>query len=267
MAIPFPEIDPVALAVGPFAIRWYALAYLGGFVLGWIYSMRLCKTSPDGRPKPEDIENILPWLVFGVILGGRLGYVLFYNPMYYLSVPWQIPFIWQGGMSFHGGLAGVAAVIVWFSRRNNIPVLAMGDVISAAAPIGLFLGRIANFINGELYGRVTDVPWGFVFPGGGDLPRHPSQLYEAVLEGLVLFVVLHLLIRRENIRRKHGFVFGALLLGYALARFMVEFVREPDVQLGLFLGHISMGQILCLPMMAAGVFIMRYAVRKHAERD
>lgn len=264
--IKFPDIDPVALALGPFLIRWYALAYLAGFIGGWFYASRLADLDQDRRPNREDIDNLLPWLVLGVILGGRLGYVLFYNLPYYLDNPLQIPFIWQGGMSFHGGLLGVATVIICFARHYKFSPLALGDIIATVVPIGLFFGRIANFINGELFGRITTVPWAVIFPQGGDLPRHPSQLYEAFLEGICLFAVLFICARIPSIRRAHGMLFGIFIVGYSISRFLIEFVREPDVQIGLILQYFSMGQLLCIPMMLAGVMLVLYA-RKNAKKD
>jgi phosphatidylglycerol:prolipoprotein diacylglycerol transferase len=215
--------------------------------------------SGPARPTSEDADNILPWIVLGVILGGRIGYVLFYNLSYYLENPLQIPFIWQGGMSFHGGLLGVAVACIGYARYHKIHPLFVGDLIATVVPIGLFFGRLANFINGELFGRITTVPWGVVFPHGGGLPRHPSQLYEAMLEGIVLFAVLYVLAKKPAIRRAPGFLFGVFLIGYGLSRFVVEFVREPDPQIGLMLEYFSMGQILCLPMIAAGALLIRYA--------
>lgn len=258
----FPDIDPVALSLGPLHIRWYALAYLAGFIGGGFYAGWLAGLDRDRRPNREDIDNILPWMVLGVILGGRLGYVLFYNPGYYIENPLHIPFIWEGGMSFHGGLLGVAAVIFGFCRYYKIPVLAMGDIVSTVVPIGLFFGRLANFINGELFGRITTVPWAVNFPYGGGLPRHPSQLYEAFLEGLVLFVVLFFMARNPRLRRTQGLLFGTLLSGYGIMRFIVEFYREPDPQLGLYFDYFSMGQFMCLPMIGAGVWVIRYARSK-----
>jgi phosphatidylglycerol:prolipoprotein diacylglycerol transferase len=260
--LPFPEIDPIALALGPFQIRWYALAYLAGFLGGWFYACKLADLDPDRRPNREDIDNILPWLVMGVILGGRIGYVLFYNLEYYLQNPLQIAVIWEGGMSFHGGLLGVVAVILLFCRYYKIPPLAMGDTISTVVPIGLFFGRLANFVNGELFGRITTVPWAVNFPYGGDLPRHPSQLYEAFLEGIVLFIILYLMSRKPAIRRMQGAIFGTLLIGYGISRFIVEYFREPDPQLGLFFEYLSMGQIMCLPMILVGGVIIHHARKK-----
>lgn len=262
--LPFPNIDPIAFSLGPFHIRWYALAYLAGFVGGWIYALWLADLDRDRRPNRDDVDNILPWMVLGVILGGRIGYVLFYNLDYYLQNLDQIPLVWHGGMSFHGGLLGVALVIIAFCRYYKIPTLAMGDIISTVAPIGLFFGRIANFINGELYGRITDVPWAVNFPTGDGWARHPSQLYEAGLEGLLLFTVLFFMARNPAIRRRQGTLFGTLLVGYGLCRMFIEHFREPDPQLGLFLGYISMGQILCLPMILIGGLIIAYARKKTA---
>jgi phosphatidylglycerol:prolipoprotein diacylglycerol transferase len=258
----FPDIDPVAIAIGPFLIRWYALAYLTGFLGGWVYGTWLADLDRDRRPNREDIDNILPWLVLGVILGGRVGYVLFYNFGEYIENPLSIFYVWQGGMSFHGGLAGVAAAIIGYTRFHKISTLRMGDIISTVTPIGLFFGRLANFINGELFGRLTTVPWAVNFPAGGNLPRHPSQLYEAFLEGIVLFTVLFFMARNPKIRRTEGVLFGTLLIGYGSCRFIVEYFREPDVQLGLFFEYLSMGQILCLPMIGLGVLIIRYARQK-----
>lgn len=261
----FPEIDPVALSLGPFHIRWYALAYLTGFIGGWIYGAWLADLDKDRRPNREDIDNILPWLVLGVILGGRVGYVLFYNLDVFIKDPVQIFKIWEGGMSFHGGLLGVVIAIVAYARYHKFHPFSLGDIVSTVVPIGLFFGRLANFVNGELFGRPTTVPWCVYFPhGGADVPRHPSQLYEAGLEGILLGGVLFLLARNDKIRRSPGFLFGALLLGYGLSRATVEYFREPDFQLGLYLGYFSMGQILCLPMIIAGIVIIQYA-RKHAD--
>ena len=261
-AIPFPNIDPVLIEIGPFAIRWYALAYIAGLLLGWVYAARIARReeywggrAPFGK---TTLDDFLLWAALGIILGGRIGYVLFYSPEHYLGAPLEIFAIWRGGMSFHGGLAGTALAIYWFARRRGLPMLSLGDVISAAAPIGLFFGRIANFINGELFGRVSDVPWAVVFPDGGPVPRHPSQLYEALLEGLVLFVVLNLLIRRGALA-KPGTVFGAFLVGYGVARIFAEFFRMPDAQIGFLWGGLTMGMALSVPMILAGLALIAYA--------
>ncbi|HSK41100.1 MAG TPA: prolipoprotein diacylglyceryl transferase [Arenibaculum sp.] len=265
LAIAFPNIDPVAIQIGPLAIRWYALAYLVGFVAGWRYCMRLAGKDPH-PPSPRDFDDFLTWAVVGVILGGRLGYVLFYNFPYYAANPLQALAVWQGGMAFHGGLLGVVAAILLFSRYRGIPALALGDLVAAAAPIGLFFGRIANFVNGELFGRATDVPWAVVFPRGGPEPRHPSQLYEAGLEGLVLFAVLYVLARRPDIRARPGMIAGVFFIGYGLSRITVEFFREPDPQLGFLLGgHATMGQLLSIPMVLLGIGLLLYARTRRRE--
>jgi phosphatidylglycerol:prolipoprotein diacylglycerol transferase len=266
-ALPFPNIDPVLIEIGPFAIRWYALAYIAGLVLGWLYAARLAAHKPYwGARAPisrADLDDFLLWAVIGIIVGGRVGYVLFYNFAYYLTAPLEALAIWHGGMSFHGGLAGMALAVWWFSHRRGLPVLSLGDLVSAAAPIGLFFGRVANFINGELFGRASDVPWAVAFPAGGPQPRHPSQLYEALLEGAVLFLALNWLIRRGALQRP-GLVFGALLIGYGLARVFVEFFRLPDPQIGFLWGGLTMGMTLSAPMIAIGVGLVLYARRAPA---
>lgn len=257
MALNFPDIDPVALSLGPLEIRWYALAYLVGFLGGWWYAKKLVSLGPEGaRPNKDDIDNFIPWAVFGVILGGRIGYVLFYQAGMYLADPLEILKVWHGGMSFHGGALGVIIALFAFSARHKIPLLRLTDVVCACVPIGLFFGRIANFVNGELYGRASDAAWAVVFPRGGGVARHPSQLYEAFLEGLVLFAVLAFLMLSKKWRAHTGVVTGVFLGGYGFARFLVEFVREPDFHLGLFFFQsVSMGQILSVPMILAGVYI------------
>lgn len=262
MALPFPDIDPVAFSVGPFDIRWYALAYMAGFLLGWQYCLRLAgRYGESVRPNKVDVDDFLPWAVLGVILGGRLGYVLFYQSGVYLEQPLEIFKIWHGGMSFHGGMCGVIAAIVAYSLVRKISMLRFGDLLACVAPIGLFFGRLANFVNGELYGRVADVPWAVEFPRGGGLPRHPSQLYEALLEGLVLFIVLFVLARMERVRNRDGLLAGVFLLGYGVFRSFAELFREPDEYLGFFLGAITMGQVLSLPMILAGLGLVAYALK------
>ncbi|MEO1248818.1 MAG: prolipoprotein diacylglyceryl transferase [Pseudomonadota bacterium] len=260
LAIAFPAIDPVALQIGPLAIRWYALAYLAGFLGGWRYviylTARAQKADKSARPGPEEADAFLTWTVLGVILGGRLGYALFYNLPYFINHPLEVLAVWQGGMSFHGGLLGVIVAIILFSRRRGFNPLKLSDPIAAAVPIGLFFGRIANFINSELWGRTTEVSWGVVFPNGGPLPRHPSQLYEAVFEGLVLFVILAILAHRPATATRMGLLTGVFLALYGLSRFLVEFVREPDPQLGFLWLGATMGQLLSLPMIAFGVWLV-----------
>lgn len=257
----YPLIDPIAFQIGPLVVRWYALAYLAGFLGGWRYCIWLANQAP-GRPSGRDMDDFLTWAVIGTILGGRLGYVLFYNPVYFLRNPGDILKIWEGGMAFHGGLLGVIVALLLYARRQGLSPFAIGDLVACAAPIGLFFGRIANFINGELYGRVTDHPWGVVFPHAGPEPRHPSQLYEAVLEGLVLFVVLFALARMGCVRRRPGLLGGLFLLGYGLSRFVVEFVRQPDPQLGFLWLGATMGQMLSLPMMLAGLALLALALSR-----
>lgn len=260
-AIAFPAIDPIALEIGPIAIRWYSLAYVAGILAGWQYGMRLTVRT-DGRVDRSHVDDFILWATLGVILGGRLGYVLFYKPGYFIANPLEIFAMWNGGMSFHGGTIGVVLAIWWYSRRRNISFLAFSDIITATVPIGLFFGRLANFINGELYGRASDVPWAMVFPRGGADPRHPSQLYEAGLEGLVLFGVIAVIIYRYQGLKRPGLVTGTFLAGYALARFLVEYVREPDAHLGTLYGIATMGQLLSLPLAAFGVWmVLRSAQR------
>lgn len=264
----FPEFDPVAIHLGPFAIRWYALSYVVGLLLAWRYSVRLAKRPPN-LVSPEQFDDFLTWAVLGVILGGRLGYVLFYQPAYYLANPVAILRVWEGGMSFHGGLTGVTLAMIIFARRRGIRFLALTDIVAAAAPIGLFLGRIANFINGELYGRVTDVPWAVIFPHAGDVPRHPSQLYEAGLEGIVLFTILAWLVfgRFKSLLRP-GLTTGVFVGGYAIARMFVENFRQPDKFIGSggFLPmHTTWGQWLSVPLLLGGAYLVYRAMRRPPE--
>ncbi|MCB1783312.1 MAG: prolipoprotein diacylglyceryl transferase [Alphaproteobacteria bacterium] len=266
MALQFPEISPFVFQIGGFGVRWYALAYLAGFILGWRYSLSLAaKDEEEGTasnsPTRTHIDDFLSWAIVGVLLGGRLGYVFFYQPSFFMANPLEIIKIWHGGMSFHGGALGVITAMILFSHFRKVSLFRLSDIICAAVPIGLFFGRLANFVNAELYGRVTTVPWGMIFPGQ-TLPRHPSQIYEALLEGLVLFGVLAILIRKPAFKDRPGFISGAFLFGYGMMRGLVEFVREPDSYLGLFAGWISMGQILCLPMILVGAALMVFVSRK-----
>jgi phosphatidylglycerol:prolipoprotein diacylglycerol transferase len=266
MAIDFPNIDPVALSVGPLEIRWYALAYLSAFLLGWRYCVYLAQKDKGVRPSGPDIDDFLPWAILGVILGGRLGYVLIYQPGFYFENPLEIPKIWRGGMSFHGGLAGAAIAMLIYARRGGFSVLRLADLFACAAPIGLFFGRIANFINGELFGRVADtVPWAVIFPGGGSLPRHPSQLYEAALEGLLIFGVLFVLARQDSVRGRPGLLAGLFLILYAASRISLEKFREPDAHIGLFFDVVSMGQLLSLPMVLAGAVLVAFAFMRNKQ--
>ncbi|ACB27360.1 MULTISPECIES: prolipoprotein diacylglyceryl transferase [Methylobacterium] len=265
LALPFPAIDPVAIAIGPITIKWYALAYIAGLIGGWYYARRLVMA--DGlwgvvkRPQVADIDDLVVWVALGVVLGGRIGYVLFYNLPMYISDPWEILAIRNGGMSFHGGFVGAILAFVLFARGKGLNAYTLLDIGAVVVPIGLFFGRIANFVNGELWGRVApDFPYAIVFPSGGPLPRHPSQLYEAATEGLLLFIVMALSVRRFGFR-KPGLLGGIFVLGYALARTFCEFFREPDRQLGFLFGDhvgpmgggVTMGMLLCVPMMIVGL--------------
>ena len=255
----FPRIDPIAVSFGPFAIRWYALAYIGGLMIAWRYCRRLT-ARPPGEVGAEAFDDFLLWATLGIVLGGRLGYVLFYKPGFYLANPQEILMVWRGGMSFHGGLLGVAVAEIAFARRRGIPLLALTDIVAAAAPIGLFLGRIANFVNGELFGRPSEAAWAMVFPHGGPLARHPSQLYEAGLEGILLFLLLYVLVRMGALERG-GTLTGVFLIGYALARMTAELFREPDTHLGFLVGGATMGQLLSLPLLLAGLALVIWARR------
>ncbi|MHB2167060.1 prolipoprotein diacylglyceryl transferase [Alsobacter sp. R-9] len=265
--IPFPVIDPVLVQVGPFAIRWYALAYIAGLIGGWLYARRLAADAAlwGGRPRPtvEDLDDLLVYAALGVVLGGRIGYVLFYNLDFFLQHPGEALAVWKGGMSFHGGLIGCGLAMLLLAKRRGLPLTSLSDVACAVVPLGLGLGRIANFINAELWGRPTDVPWAMVFPNAGPLPRHPSQLYEATLEGLVLLVVLWLAIRAGALKRP-GLVSGLFGMGYGLARIVCEFFREPDPQLGFLMGGATMGMLLSLPLVAAGLVLVLRARRADA---
>lgn len=255
----YPQIDPVLVEIGPIVIRWYALAYIGGILLGWRYALRLARKPPRVIEAPL-IDDFLLILTLGIVLGGRLGYVLFYKPAYYLHHPLEILQVWSGGMSFHGGMLGVVIAIVLFTRKHKISLLGFGDIVAMVVPIGLALGRIANFINGELWGRASTMPWAMVFPHADALPRHPSQLYQAALEGIVLLIVLALLERR-GWRQYPGAIAGAFLVGYGIARIIGELFREPDAFLGFLPGGLTMGQVLSLPMIAAGAWLIRRAFR------
>jgi phosphatidylglycerol---prolipoprotein diacylglyceryl transferase len=288
--LPFPDISPEIFSVSlfgmDFALRWYALAYIVGILLGWRIAMRAVRTPRLWRDQtpaitPERVEDLLFWLILGVILGGRLGYVLFYQPGYYLQNPMQILQLWEGGMSFHGGALGVILAGLIYTWRHGIAIISTGDLVCLGLAPGLFLGRLANFINAELWGRPTDLPWGAAFPGEaaqhcpgieGICARHPSQLYEALLEGLLLGALLIWMAWQRGALKQPGLIGGTFLAGYGVARFLVEFVRQPDAQFvseGNPLGlawHVggwglTMGQILCLPMMAVGLFLILRARR------
>lgn len=263
----FPNIDPVAFSIGPILIRWYALAYLAGFLAGWRCCLTLARLYSDKRPDRNDVDDFLTWAIAGVILGGRFGYILFYQLDYYFAHPLEALKLWQGGMSFHGGALGVVFALILFSYIRKVNLLRLADIVCTVVPIGLFFGRLANFINGELYGRVTESSWGMVFPRGGEFPRHPSQLYEAVLEGAVLFIILLVLINIKAVRNRPGIVAGAFLAGYGLFRGFVEFFREPDAHIGFISGYLTMGQVLSLPMVLMGLGIMIFAFLKSQNKN
>jgi phosphatidylglycerol:prolipoprotein diacylglycerol transferase len=284
--IPFPAIDPVAISLGPFAIRWYALAYIVGLIIGWRYCLLLADRPPRLVAR-RDIDDFLVWATLGVVLGGRIGYVLFYNFGYYIDHPLQALYLWHGGMSFHGGALGVTLAIVLFARQRKLSIFALADIVIEAIPIGLFFGRIANFINGELYGRITDVGWAMIFPGGAisvesvppgllglcqavtladgspglNCPRHPSELYEAACEGILLFLLL-LFAEHRGVRRRPGVATGVFLVGYAVARMSGELFRQPDAQLGYLLFGTTMGQLLSIPVLIAGLVIIWWAAHR-----
>jgi phosphatidylglycerol:prolipoprotein diacylglycerol transferase len=270
LAVSFPAIDPVALRLGPLVVKWYGLAYMAGLLLGWLYIKKLLRSDrlwPGGKAPfaPERADDLLLLMTLGVLLGGRLGYVLFYEPRFFLSHPLQIPAVWNGGMSFHGALIGSIIAIVLFARRAGAPVWSVMDLTAAATPMGLFFGRLANFVNGELWGRPSTLPWAMVFPGAGPLPRHPSQLYEAALEGAVLFCVLLYLTHRRGALRSPGVVAGTFLIGYGLARSFSEVFREPDPGHILTLPPFTPGMLYSLVMIPAGVLILVLRRRRVAD--
>jgi phosphatidylglycerol---prolipoprotein diacylglyceryl transferase len=283
MAImPFPEIDPIAFSLGPLSIHWYGLAYVAGIMLGWYYARQIAGNSKlwpgDVSPITKvQLDDFIIWVALGIVVGGRIGYILFYDLPAVIESPIRAIQIWNGGMSFHGGLTGTTIAMIIFARRNGISIWSLFDIVAAVVPIGLFCGRIANFINGELWGRLTDVRWGMVFCNqyiektngycpGGDFVRHPSQLYEAGLEGIVLLLVLALLIYGFRALKTPGFVTGVFVCGYALSRIFVEFFREPDAQLGYLLGTnwLTMGMVLSTPMVLLGIWAMLRARRQAA---
>ncbi len=260
-AIAFPAIDPVIFEIGPFAIRWYALAYIAGLFAGVWYARWMVRFAPAPMSATQ-VDDFMLWVLGGVVLGGRLGYVLFYKPLEYLSAPLSILKTWEGGMSFHGGLLGVTLAIILYAHRIKADKWGVADLVACAVPIGLGLGRLANFANGELWGRVAPaVPWAMIFPSGGPEPRHPSQLYQAALEGVLLFVVLHLLWRNPKIRARPGILTGVFWLGYGLVRIVAEFFRAPDAFLGFLVGGTTMGQMLSVPMVMFGLFCIWRAKR------
>jgi phosphatidylglycerol:prolipoprotein diacylglycerol transferase len=265
--IPFPNINPVLVTIGPFEIRWYALAYILGILLGWVYARALIRNERNwGGPAPLtvlDFDDFILWVTLGIILGGRIGYVLFYNLSHFIAHPVEVLQVWNGGMSFHGGFLGCVVAVIGFALARGLPILPLGDLTCAVAPIGLLLGRLANFVNGELWGRSADVPWAVIFPRAGDIARHPSQLYEAGLEGLALLIILALMVRAGALKRP-GLILGNFAAIYAVMRSFCEFFREPDAQLGFLWGseNLTMGMVLCVPLFIAGILLIAFALRR-----
>ncbi|RUT27516.1 prolipoprotein diacylglyceryl transferase [Asaia sp. W19] len=257
-----PQFDPIALHLGPLAIHWYALAYILSILIGWKIAVRLCALAPQAATR-EQVDDFAFWAMLGVVLGGRLGYILFYKPGFYLTHPLSILQVWQGGMSFHGGALGVILALAWFTWRNGLSFLSFSDRITIVVPLGLGLGRCANFINGELWGRPAPdwLPWAMVFPTGGPIARHPSQLYEALTEGLLLLSVMLVAASRPWVRVRYGFLSGLFLFGYAMARSFCELFREPDAFIGFLPFGVTMGQVLCIPMALAGLWLMAFGIR------
>jgi phosphatidylglycerol:prolipoprotein diacylglycerol transferase len=272
--LPFPNIDPVAFSIGPLSVHWYGLAYVAGIMIGWFYARKLIDRPAlwkgDAAPMTKThLDDFLVWIAVGIVVGGRTGYVLFYDLPVMLENPIRIIQIWNGGMSFHGGLIGSIIAMILFARKNAIPVWSMFDIIAAVVPLGLFFGRIANFINGELWGRLSSAPWAIVFPTGGPFARHPSQLYEAGLEGIVLLSLLAILIFGFKALRTPGLVSGVFVIGYGFSRIFVEFFREPDAQVGYLLGTnwLTMGMVLSSPMVLIGLWaVLRARAAGRAEK-
>jgi len=257
------NFDPVLIDLGFFQIKWYSIAYIMGIILGWSYALKIIKKTQNNTKyfepiKRSDFDDLLFYLVLGIILGGRLGYVIFYNLEYYIHNSFQIFKLWQGGMSFHGGLIGVIIATLIFSKKTESNFFKFADIISCAAPIGIFLGRIANFINGELYGKITALSWGVIFPNAGNLPRHPSQLYEAALEGIFLFLIINYLALKKKFLYRAGYISAFFLILYSILRIFSEIFREPDIHLGLLFNYFSMGTLLSLITIIFGLFIILF---------
>jgi phosphatidylglycerol:prolipoprotein diacylglycerol transferase len=259
-------LDPVALQIGPLALRWYSLAYIIGIITAWWLLLRMVRR-PGAPMTAKHVDDLVTWCTLGVILGGRLAYVIFYNPSQYLQNPLDIFKLWEGGMSFHGGLAGVILAIFLYARSQGLSALRILDYVAVVTPIGLLLGRFANFVNGELWGRPTDGTWGIIFPDAGPDPRHPSQLYEAALEGALLLIVLTFLFWATRARLRPGLLGGIFIAGYGLSRFVIEFFREPDAQLGVLSIGLTMGQLLTLPMILGGLWLLATLNRRETASE
>ena len=257
------NFDPILIDLGIFQIRWYSMAYILGIVMGWMYAYRIIKLTREnkynfGQITTTQFDNLIIYLVIGIVLGGRLGYVFFYNLEYYSQNFFEIFKLWRGGMSFHGGLLGIIVAIIFFSKKTKINFFKFSDIVSCVAPIGIFLGRIANFINGELYGKISTLPWSIIFPNAGSIARHPSQIYEAILEGIILFVLINYLALRKKLLLKTGYVSALFLIFYSIARIIGENFREPDMHHGYFFNYFSMGTILSSITFLAGCFIILF---------
>ena len=265
------NLNPVLIDLGIFQLRWYSIAYILGIILGWIYAVKIIKSTENKQYnfasiKKSDFDDLIIYLVIGIILGGRLGYVLFYNPAYYDQNFLEIFKIWQGGMSFHGGLFGVIITTLIFSKNKKINFFKLSDIISCVAPIGIFLGRIANFINGELFGKMSTVPWAVIFPSGGNVPRHPSQIYEAFLEGVLLFILINFLALKKNLIIKAGYVSSFFLIAYSILRIFSENFREPDSHIGYLFNYLSMGTMLSIVTLIAG-FLIIFFIKKNEQNN
>ena len=265
------NFDPVLIDLGFFQIRWYSIAYILGILIGWMYANKIIKSTSDNKYNFKQITNkqfddLIIYLVIGIILGGRLGYVIFYNLDYYSQNLLEIFKLWQGGMSFHGGLIGVIISIIIFSKKTQINFFKFSDIVSCVAPIGILLGRIANFINGELYGKITTLPWGIIFPNAGNLSRHPSQIYEAILEGILLFLIINYLALKKKFIYRTGYVSAVFLILYSILRIFSEIFREPDIHLGLLFNYFSMGTLLSLLTIIVGLFIILF-IKKNEQNN
>ena len=258
------NFDPVLIDLGLFQIRWYSVAYILGIIIGWMYATKIIKLTTTNQYnfeqiKKSDFDDLIIYLIIGIVFGGRLGYVLFYNLEYYSQNFFEIFKLWQGGMSFHGGLLGVIISIIFFSKKTKINFFKFADIVSCVAPIGIFLGRIANFINGELYGKISTLPWAVIFSNGGSVARHPSQIYEAILEGIILFILINYLALKKQLLFKAGYISGLFLVSYSILRIFSEIFREPDLHLGLFFNYFSLGTVLSIATLVAGLIIIMSA--------
>ena len=265
------SFDPVLIDLGFFQIRWYSIAYILGIILGWVYAVKIIKKTQNNTQnfepiKRSDFDDLVIYLVLGIILGGRLGYVIFYNLEYYIQNSFEIFKLWQGGMSFHGGLLGVIVAIFIFSKNKNTNFFKYSDIVACVAPIGIFLGRIANFINGELFGKISTLPWAVIFPNGGNIARHPSQIYEAILEGLVLFILINFLALKKHLIIKTGYVSSFFLIAYSILRIFSENFREPDQHLGYLFNYFSMGTLLSILTLISG-FLIIFFIKKNEQNN